>query len=117
MSTSSAIDINKLRDEVLSDGAGDYFGVYEIIWSLNGHYPDVGREQKISAARTVALLQEDKISLFKTVWASNRYDPVSKDEALRSLRSDDAWKDPTEDPYFCYAAAFYEGPSVKPSGS
>ncbi len=106
MSTSSAIDINNLRDEVLSDGADDYFGLYEIIWSLNGHYPDVSREQKISAARSVvlALLQEDKISLFKTVWASNRYDPVSKDEVLGALRSDDAWKDPTEDPYFCYAA-------------
>jgi len=107
MTTKNAIDRNKLREEVLSDGADDYFGLYEIIWSLNGQYPDVSREQKVDAARTVALalLESGKISLYKTVWASNRYDPVPKEEALSAVRSDGAWKDPTEDPYFCYAAA------------
>jgi len=107
MTTNTAIDMNKLREEVLSDGADDYFGLYEIIWSLDSHYPDVSRDHKIRGARTIALalLEEGKISLYMTVWASNYYESVPREDALRALRTDDAWKEPTEAPYFCYAAA------------
>jgi hypothetical protein len=48
MSPNTAIDMNQLCEEVLSDGADDYFGLYEIIWSLNGHYPGLSRDQKLA---------------------------------------------------------------------
>ena len=48
MSPNTAIDMNQLREEVLSDGADDYFGLYEIIWSLNGHYLGLSRDQNLA---------------------------------------------------------------------
>lgn len=101
------IDHARLREEILSDGAEDYFGLYEIIWSLNGQYPDVSRDLKIAAARavTVDLLNEGRISLYRTVWASNRYDPVQLEEALHAVGTAAPWEDPSDAPYLCYAAA------------
>ena len=105
--TDIAIDQVKLREEILGDGQDDYFGLYEIIWSLNDHYPDIGRDLKIAAARAIIrdLLMEGGISLYRTVWASNHYDSVPSDEALRAIDGPSAWEDPSDDPYFCYAAA------------
>ncbi len=104
--TTSPIDQGKLREEVLSDGEGDYTGLYEIVWSLNTQYPRLDHDLKLAAARAVVadLLRDGRVSLYRTVWASNRYDPVSQSEALSALDSPAAWADPSAEPYLCYAA-------------
>ena len=104
--TTSPIDPAKLREEVLSDGEGDYTGLYEIVWSLNTQYPRLDRDLKVSAARAVVadLLRDGRVSLYRTAWASNRYDPVSQSEALSALNAPGAWADPSDQPYLCYAA-------------
>ena|SRR3989442_6285103 len=104
---SSPIDNAKLRQEILSDGEEDYRGLYEIVWSLNSKYPDLSRDLKIAAARAVVaeLLKEGQVALFRTNWASNRYDPVPQDAALGAIGTPSAWENPSDQPYFCYAAA------------
>ncbi|SRR5713101_35531 len=104
---SSPIDQAKLRQDVLSDGKADYTGLYEIIWSLNTEYPDVSRDLKTAAARAVMadLLKEGHVALYRTVWASNRYEPVPQKDALSVLSAPAAWEDPSDQPYLCYAAA------------
>jgi hypothetical protein len=101
----SDIDMSKLRQTILDDGDKDYTGLYEIIWSLNTHYPDVERVAKVAAARkiTLDLLREGEISFYTTRWASNHYDPVPAAEAFRLAASPEAWDDPSDDPYVCYA--------------
>src|SRR6266550_2399501 len=107
--TTSPIDPAKLREEVLSDGEGDYTGLYEIVWSLNTQYPRLDRDLKVGAARAVVadLLRDGRVSLYRlyrTAWASNRYDPVSQSDALNALDAPAAWADPSDQPYLCYAA-------------
>jgi hypothetical protein len=99
------IDKSDLRRRILEDGSEDYTGLYEIIWSLNTHYPDVPRETKMTAARGVMLdlLQSGEIALYKTRWASNEYVAVPPSEALTVAQSAEAWGDPKDDPYVCYA--------------
>ncbi len=103
----SPIDQAKLRQDVLSDGKEDYTGLYEIVWSLNTQYPDVSRDLKIAAARAIVadLLKGGHVALYRTVWASNRYEPVSQNDALGALGAPAAWEDPSDQPYICYAAA------------
>ena|SRR6266487_1307351 len=104
---SSSIDQSKLRQEVLSDGEGDYTGLYEIVWSLNTQYPNVSRDLKVAAARTTVaeLVKEGQVALYRTVWGSNRYEPVPQKDALSALGAPAVWEDPTDQPYLCYAAA------------
>jgi hypothetical protein len=104
---SSPIDQAKLRQEVLSDGDGDYIGLYEIIWSLNTQYPDLSRDLKIAAARAIVadLVKGGRVALYRTVWASNRYEPVPERDAIGVLGALAAWEDPSDQPYLCYAAA------------
>ena len=104
--TTQLIDHTKLRAEIISDGEDDYTGLYEIIWSLNSAYPDLPRAPKVAAARAVTaeLLNEGRLRFYKTIWASNDFEPVSAAVARAAVSSDEAWDDPTEDPYFCYAA-------------
>jgi hypothetical protein len=104
--TNSPINQAKLREDVLSDGEGDYTGLCEIVWSLNTQYPGLDRNLKVAAARAVLadLLTDGRVSLYRTVWASNRYDPVSQSEALSALHVPATWADPSDEPYFCYAA-------------
>src|SRR6266699_4841206 len=104
---SPPIDQAKLRQDVLSDGKQDYTGLYEIVWSLNTQYPDVSRDLKIAAARAILadLLKESHVALYRTVWASNRYEPVPAKDALGALGAPAAWEDPSNQPYLCYAAA------------
>ena len=99
------IDISKLRQAIVEDGDEDYTGLYEIIWSLNTHYPDIARDAKVAAARGIALdlLREGRISLYTTRWASNKYDPIPSTEATQLVESAEAWDDPGDDPYVCYA--------------
>jgi hypothetical protein len=103
----SPIDQAKLRQDVLSDGKEDYTGLYEIVWSLNTQYPDVSRDLKVAAARAIVtgLLREGQVALYRTVWASNRYEPVPQKDALGALGASAAWEDPSDQPYLCYAAA------------
>jgi hypothetical protein len=104
---SALIDEARLRREVLSDGEEDYTGLYEIIWSLNTQYPDVSRDLKIAAAQAVVaeLLKEGHLAVYRTTWASNRFEPVPQQDAVVALGVPEAWEDPTDQPYFCYAAA------------
>src|SRR6266550_3573839 len=76
--TTSPIDPAKLREEVISDGEGDYTGLYEIVWSLNTQYPRLDPDLKVAAARAVVadLLRDGRVSLYRPAWASNRYYPV-----------------------------------------
>jgi hypothetical protein len=104
--TNTPINEARLREEVLSDGEGDYTGLYEIVWSLNTKHPGLDRNLKVAAARAVMadLLRDGRVSLYRTVWASNRYDRVSQSEALSALDAPAAWADPSDEPYLCYAA-------------
>lgn len=101
----SDIDINRLRQLILEDGAEDYTGLYEIIWSLNTHYPTIDRATKLAAARPIVLdlLQRGEIFLFTNRWAPSHYDPVSADKASEIAASSKSWDDPGEDTYVCYA--------------
>ena len=101
----SDIDISRLRQSILEDGAEDYTGLYEIIWSLNAHYPAIDRATKLAAARPIVLelLQRGEILLFTNRWASNNYDPVPADKASELAASSKSWDAPTDDPYVCYA--------------
>ena len=101
----SDIDINRLRQSILEDGAEDYTGLYEIIWSLNTHYPEVDRATKVSASRPILLdlLRRGEVILFTTRWASSQYDPVPSDKAVELATSPKSWEDPSGDPYVCYA--------------
>ena len=101
----SEIDTDWLQQEILGDGTDDYTGLYEIIWSLNTHYPDVAREAKFTAARSIVLdlLKRGDISLFTTRWCTNQFDPVPSNEALDLAAQSTSWDDPTDDPYVCYA--------------
>src|SRR5947207_10433349 len=65
--TTSPIDPAKLREEVLSDGEGDYTGLYEIVWSLNTQYPRLDPDLKVAAARAVVadLLRDGRVSLYR----------------------------------------------------
>ena len=76
----SEIDTDRLRQSILDDGAEDYTGLYEIIWSLNTHYPEIDRATKLSVARPVFLdlLGRGEIILFTTRWASSHYEPVCR---------------------------------------
>ena len=91
----SDIDINRLRQSILEDGAEDYTGLYEIIWSLNTHYPEVDRATKVSASRPILLdlLRRGEVILFTT----------RSDKAVELATSPKSWEDPSGDPYVCYA--------------
>src|SRR5437879_8727974 len=104
---SSPIDQAKLRRDILGDGHEDYTGLYEIVWSLNTQYPDVSRDLKVAAARAIVaeLLKDGRVALYRTVWASNRYEPVPQKDAPGALGAPAAWDDPSDQPYLCYAAA------------
>ncbi len=86
---SSPIDQAKLRQEILSDGEGDYTGLHEIVWSLNPQYPDVSRDLKVATARAIVaeLLKGGQVTLYRTVWVSHRYDPVPQADAPGALGS------------------------------
>jgi hypothetical protein len=101
----SDIDINRLKQSILEDGAEDYTGLYEIIWSLNTHYPEIDHATKLSAARPIFLdlLRRGEVILFSTRWASSQYDPVPADKAVELATSPKSWEDPGDDPYVCYA--------------
>jgi hypothetical protein len=100
------IDRDRLRDDVLSDARADYWGLYEIVWSLNTQYPQVSRDAKIGAARDVVrtLVKSGAIGGFRTVWASNVFRPVPPGELLAAIDGTPAWNDPTDAPYYCVAA-------------
>ena len=100
------IDRDRLRNDVISDAHDDYFGLYEIVWSLNTQYPHVSREAKVAAARDVvrSLVEGGQLSGFRTVWASNDFQPVAPGELLAAIDDSPAWSDPTEEPYLCVAA-------------
>ncbi len=102
--TEDSIDLRDLRDEVYLDGKDDYFGLYEIIWSLNAKYPDVSKAAKVAAAQTVLqdLLREGSITLFTTVWPPSDYTPVPPELALDAIAGASAWDDPGGGPYLCY---------------
>ena len=101
------INSEGLRREILSDGAVDYHGLYEIVWRLNTLYPDVPESEKVKAAITVAadLLRDGFIEVFETVWASGNYTPVSAEAAPRAIANPGAWQRPPEMPatYLCFA--------------
>jgi hypothetical protein len=101
----SEIDTDWLRQEILGSGAEDYTGLYEIIWSLNTHYPNVTREAKLAAAGPIVLdlLRCGEIMLFTTRWATNQFDPVPASRASELAAQLTSWDDPTDDPYVCYA--------------
>jgi hypothetical protein len=103
----SVIDLESLRREILEDGEEDYYGLYEIIWSLNTKYPDVDRQKKVESARNVflPLVRDGRVSLFESIWASSDYKPLSQADALRELENDSAWSDPTEKPYLSYTTS------------
>jgi hypothetical protein len=75
-------------------------------WELHTQYPHVPREAKIVAARDVvrSLVENSALNGFRTVWASNDFQPISSDELLAAIDDARAWSDPTEEPYLCVAA-------------
>ena len=102
-----SIDRERLCRDILSDGTADYTGLYEIIWALNHQYPEVSREQKIAAAQSIIgeLLNERRVTLYSTLWASNHYEQVPPEEALAAIESRGVWDDPSIGSYLCFAAA------------
>ena len=107
MDADVSISESKLREQILADGHDDCFGLYEIIWSLNGEYPDAMHEQRVRAARAVIreLLNDGRVALYTAVWASEHYEPMDREAALRAIASPEAWEDPRGGPYIAYSAA------------
>jgi hypothetical protein len=108
MDVPMSIDPENLRQSILSDGVDDYFGLYEIIWSLNTKFPKVGEREKLAAAIPVAidLLDKGLIELYETEWASGSYRPLAPGAAAAAVRNPASWKSPPERPgtYVCFAA-------------
>ena len=104
------IDMDRLRDDVLSDAHDDRIGLYEIVWSLNTQYPHVPRDAKVAAARDVvrSRVESGALSVFRTVWASDTLEPVAPGELLVAIDDPSAWSDPTSEPYFCVLAVSRE---------
>ncbi len=103
------IDLGQLRADVISDAAEDYWGLYEIIWSLNTQYPDVAADAQLAASRSVIadLVVSGTIELYEGTWPSNHFERIQSDVALTRLLDDAAWLPPTEAPYLsCLSADF-----------
>jgi hypothetical protein len=99
------IDSEQLRRDILEDGREDYYGLYEIIWSLNHKYPAVSREQKIAVARQVftELLRDGRVEVFENVWASKDFKPVNPKTAVDAVKTDAAFADPGPDASLWFA--------------
>jgi len=101
------IDEARLREETLSDGRTDHFGLYEIVWSLNAKYPDLPRAVKVDAARRVVvdLLTAGEIRLARSMWPKSTHDPVPADIALALANDPESFDDPKDGSYLCYLTA------------
>lgn len=97
--------MSRLRAAIVEDGRDDYTGLYEIIWSLNTHYPEIALDTKVEAARKIVLdlLQNREITLFTNRWPTNHFEPVPPENEFQLAAATQAFEDPTDGPCLWYA--------------
>jgi hypothetical protein len=105
--TEHSIDRVQLRQDIVSDGQEDYYGLYEVIWGLNSRYPEATDAAKREVSREVmtALVRAGEVVLYRTQWNSNTYEAVGQAEALGLVADPRSWELPSEQAYICYTAA------------
>ena len=97
---SHPLDQSALCTLALEAGAEDYTGLYEVIWELNGKFPEVSEAEKIGAARVALmhLLSEGLIEVYRTEWPPSVYQPLVLSQALQEMQPESAWQMSQESP-------------------
>ena len=93
---------------ILSDACEDYYGLYEIIWSLNNQFPDVPEDSKREVAQEALgnLVKKRLVSLYTTTWPGGTYVAVPGHQAQAVIAAGSSWASPPAAPtkYYCFAA-------------
>jgi hypothetical protein len=99
------IDIDLVKELILESATDDMTGLYEVIWELNGNFPDITKIDKISVARVAMkeLLQRKSIQLYQRFWGVNGdvlIDNANWDDIIDQNKS---WEPPDENGlYYCF---------------
>ena len=99
------IDLLQVRARALLSGLEDYTGFYELLWELK-HFPDATETEKVAAASSVlaALLSENFVEVFSSIWASGSFVPVANDRATALIADPKSWKQPeSSESYLAFA--------------
>ena len=81
---------SEVEKEVLELACEDYYGLYEIIWTLNASHPEISESEKIACATLAvqSLLNRGWIQLYSSEWPSQSHKLLSSSE-LRSISLSD----------------------------
>jgi len=100
------IDTDRLRCTILSAGAEDYTGFYEVLWELKRLYPEVPDDLILESAQAVLakLHQDGLVELFAATWHPSSFEPIPSTESLQSLANPRSWRAPRESRDGAYCA-------------
>jgi len=102
------IEPSQVSAMILSDACEDYYGLYEIIWSLNNQFPDVPEDSKREVAQEALgnLVKKRLVSLYTTTWPGGTYVAVPGHQAQAVIAAGSSWASPPAAPtkYYCFAA-------------
>jgi hypothetical protein len=93
----------------LEDACEDYFGLYELVWDLNGKYAEASEAERLAAAQLAVtrLVREELATMFRTQWMSDGYEELDSKTALQLLADPASWRPPADSPdasYYCFAS-------------
>jgi hypothetical protein len=69
-------------------------GLWEIVWTLNGQFPDKPLACKVELAREAVRLLGPKIELWRGRWPEGPLEPLTEAEADSLVADDLPWYDP-----------------------
>ena len=90
------IDPKTTEAEILSSGAEDWFGLYEIVWGLNSKHPGTSMGDKYQAAEAAlrSLLARGWVQLYREVGTGQgplRHDPIDPSAYDEILSNPTGW--------------------------
>ena len=92
------IDLHIAKSLAVSYGVEDYTGLYELIWGLNTHYPEVDAETKVRAADKAmrSLLDAGHVQLHDSRQEGPSEETLTIEATVRLLDDPAVWKPPLE---------------------
>ena len=112
------IDLHIATSLAISYGVEDHIGLYELIWGLNTHYPEVDAETKVRAADQAmrSLLSIGHVHLYEGRPHGPAGKAISLAVALWLLDDSAVWKPPLERvglPVYWFAATEAGGDALE----
>lgn len=84
-------DFSNLLQHILCSIEDDYYGLYEIVWTLNSVFPDVSSKIKEDTAREIVreMLQRGWVYIFDV--SDPDREPISKERHEETLMDPQSW--------------------------